>query len=184
MRWSEGREHAEGQLQAQGGLADQEGGEAGGRVEVEIGQHPQRFELLVIELLRLVDDQDGDTAAFGGFTGQDVVGLGGGWRRPGEAGAGVEAGGLAAGHGDLLVNAAGADPGVGDVDGPVAGGVEAGQGGANAHGLACADLAGQHGHRAGGDGPGGAGRRSRRDRGGGSAGRGPGPGRTAFFVNP
>ena len=104
-------------------------------------QHPQRFKLLVIKLVRLIDYQDGCPAALGGLGGQGGGGLG--QQRPG-----VEAGCLAAGHGDPLVDAAGADPGVGDVDGPVAGGVEAGEGGTDAHGLARADFAGEHGDRA------------------------------------
>ena len=54
------------------------------------------------------------------------------------------------GH-DVVVDAAGADGGVGDVDQVVAGGFGAVDGGAGGDGLADADLAGDHGDAAGGD---------------------------------
>ena len=45
---------------------------------------------------------------------------------------------------DLHVKAAGAEGGVGDVDDLVPGGVQAGDGGAHGHGLAGADITGDH----------------------------------------
>ena len=72
-------------------------------------------------------------------------------------GSGVEPGRVAAGDDDLLADAADADAGgvgrVGDrrVADP---GFSAGQGGADGRGLPGADFAGEHGDRAGGDGPG------------------------------
>jgi hypothetical protein len=83
-----------------------------------------------------VDDEDGGAGAFvllggeqlGGL--QDDVGL-------------VEAGGGAQRADDVGVKAALADHGVGEIDGGVADGVEAGDGGAGGDGLAGADLAGE-----------------------------------------
>ena len=51
-------------------------------------EHPDRFELLVVEQVGLVDDHDGGAAAFGVFGGQRVGGLGG-------EGGGVESSGCA-----------------------------------------------------------------------------------------
>lgn len=73
-----------------------------------------RFELVVGEQVGLVDDQDGDAAAFGVLGGEQVAGLGG------QGGAAV--GGLAAeGGGDGVVDAAHAHGGVGQVDDVVPG---------------------------------------------------------------
>jgi hypothetical protein len=50
-----------------------------------------------------------------------------------------------------VVDAPGADLGVGDSDELVTGGIQAGGGGARGHSLACADLAGDHRDLAGVD---------------------------------
>ena len=76
----------------------------------------------------------------GAFVGEQLVRL---W----DQGGGVEAGLAAEGEHDLVVEAAGADRGVGEVDERVAGGVEGGGGGAGGDGLAGADLAGQEAER-------------------------------------
>ena len=96
------------------------------------------------EEVALVDAQDGDAAAFGVFGGQRVAGLR-------DQGGVVEAGPPAQRGHDVVVDAAGADGGVGDVDQVVAGGFGAVDGGAGGDGLADADLAGDHGDAAGGD---------------------------------
>src|SRR5215469_11995619 len=92
----------------------------------------------------LVDTQYGDTASLGCFGGQCVAGL------RDQCGV-VEAGPPAQGRHDVVVDAAGADGGVGDVDQVVAGGFGAVDGGAGCHGLADTDLAGDHGDAADGD---------------------------------
>ena len=67
-------------------------------------------------------------------------------------------GGLAAqGGDDVVVDAAGADGWVGQVDEVVAGPVDVVEGGAHGHGLANADLSGDDGDAAGGDAVGDAG---------------------------
>ena len=73
----QGGQHAELDHPAQGGLADQDGGERGAAVHVVVGEHADRFELVVVQEVGFVDDQDGGAAAFGGLAGQHVVGLGG-----------------------------------------------------------------------------------------------------------
>ncbi len=87
------------------------------------------------EEVTLVDAQDGDATAFGVFGGQRVTGLG-------NQGGVVEAGPPAQGADDVVVDASGADGGVGDVDQVVAGGFGAVDGGAGGDGLADADSAG------------------------------------------
>ena len=78
----------------------------------------------MVEHVRLVDDQDGGPAPFGGFAGQDGPGL------DGEGGGAVD--GLAAeGGDDGGEDAADAGGGVADVYDGVAGGVEVGDGGAD-----------------------------------------------------
>ena len=71
----------------------------------------------------------------------------------GDEGGVVEAGGLAEGGGDGAVDAAHPDLRVGQVDQGVAGGVQAGHGGAGGCRLAAADFAGQRAKAAGGDEP-------------------------------
>ena len=41
-----------------------------------VGEHPDRFQLVVVEQVGFVDDQDGGAAAFGLFAGEGVGGLG------------------------------------------------------------------------------------------------------------
>jgi hypothetical protein len=72
------------------------------------------FELVGVEQVCVVDGQDGVLVTFVAFSGEQVGGLG-------DERAAVEAGGDPEGVGDLLVDAAGADGGVGDVDSRVAG---------------------------------------------------------------
>ena len=69
----------------------------------------------------------------------------------GDQGGVVEAGHAAQRGDDRVVDAAGADLRVGDGDELVAGGVQAGGGGADGHGLARADLAGDYRDLAGVD---------------------------------
>ena len=104
----------------------------------------------MVEQVGLVDEQDGGAAAFGGFAGEHVVGLGG-------EGGGAVGGPAAEGGDDVVVDAADAGGGVADVDDGVPGGVEAGEGGADGDGLADPDLAGDHAEGFLGDGPGDAG---------------------------
>src|SRR6266571_5603751 len=66
----EGGQDAEGEPGAQGGLADEQGGEAGRGVEVVAGEHADRLELRRAELVSLLQDQDGGAAALGGFGGE------------------------------------------------------------------------------------------------------------------
>ena len=109
----QGGQDAEPEPGPQGGLADEQGGEAGRRVEVVAGEHADRLELAGVELVGFIQDQDGGPAPFFCLGGQRVGGLG-------QQGAGVEPGCLAAGDDDLLADAADADAGrVGQVDGPV-----------------------------------------------------------------
>ena len=112
-----------------------------------VGEHADAFELGVVEQVGFVDDQDGGAAAFGVLGGEGVGGLG-------DEGGGVGAGWPAEGGDDGVVDAAGADGGVAEVDDGVAGGVEGGQGGADGDGLAGADLAGDDAEGLFGDAPG------------------------------
>src|SRR6266516_3125112 len=95
----------------------------------------------------LVDDQYGGLAPFISFGGEHGGGLGG---EPGVAAVGL----AAEGGDDHLVQAAGADHRVGQVDDGVPGGVQAGQDGAHGGGLAGPDLAGDYPDGSFGDAPG------------------------------
>src|SRR5260370_42395983 len=101
----------------------------------------------MVEHVRLVDDQDRGPAPFGRFPGQDAPGLDG------------ERGGAVDGPAPERRDHVGEYPpypggGGADVDDRVAGGGEAGDGGADGDRLAGADLAGDHGDGLAGDGPG------------------------------
>jgi len=146
----EGGQGAEFHFGGQGGLAEQDGGEGGGGVEFVVGEQAQGFQCVVGQEVGFVDEQDGGAGAFGVFGGEGVAGLG-------DQGRGVEAGVAAQGGDDVVVDAAGADGGVGDVDQVVAGGFQAVDGGAGGDGLADTDFAGDHGDAAGGDAVGDAG---------------------------
>src|SRR6185437_6081727 len=146
----EGGEHAELDHAAQGGLADQDGGERGPAVHVVVGEHPDRLQLGVVQQVGLVDDDDRGASSFGGLAGQDVVGLGG-------EGGGAVLGPPAEAGDDAVVDAPDADGGVADVDDGVPGVVQACEGGAGRDGLAGADLAGDDAEGSFGDGPGDAG---------------------------
>src|SRR6202034_4137294 len=146
----EGGQDAELDHAAQGGLAEQDGGERGLAVHVVVGEHADRFELGVVEQVGLVDEQDGGAAAFGGLAGEHVVGLGG-QRGGAVGGASAEAGD------DVVVDAADAGGGGAEVDDGVAGRGQGGEGGAGGDGLAGADLAGDDAEGLLGDGPGDAG---------------------------
>ena len=54
----------------QGGLPDQDDGERGTTVHVVVGEQPDRFELMIVEQVGLIDDEHGVSAAFGVFGGQ------------------------------------------------------------------------------------------------------------------
>ena len=54
----QGGEHAEAEAVPQGGLADEQGGERAAGVHVVVGQHADRFELLVVQQVRLVQFTD------------------------------------------------------------------------------------------------------------------------------
>jgi hypothetical protein len=69
-------EHPEAESVAQAGLADEDDRERGSGVHVVIGQQPDRFELMVVEQVGLVDDQYRVAAPFGVFGGQRLGGLG------------------------------------------------------------------------------------------------------------
>jgi hypothetical protein len=98
----------------------------------------------VVKDVSFVNEQYRVAATFRGFGGQRVAGLGD--ERGGvEAGFGTECGD------DVLVDASGADGGVGNVDEVVTGTVDAVESGAGGHGLADADFAGDHGDAAGVD---------------------------------
>ena len=117
------------------------------RVHVVVGEHADAFELGVVEQVGFVDDEDGGAAAFGGFGGEGVGGL---WDEGGHVGAGQ----AAEGGDDGVVDAAGADGGVAEVDDGVAGGVQGGEGGADGDGFAGADFAGDDAEGVFGDAPG------------------------------
>src|SRR5262249_43220891 len=105
----EGGEDAEFDPSAQGGLPDQEGGCRRAGVHVVVGEHPDGLEAGVVEQVGFVDDQHGGASAFGGLQSEGVGGLG-------DEGCGVEAGLPAQGGDDGVVDAAGSDGGVGQVD--------------------------------------------------------------------
>jgi hypothetical protein len=92
----------------------------------------------------LVDTQDRDSAALAMFGSQCVAGLG-------DQRGVVEAGPPAERGHDVVVDASGPDGGIGNLDQVVAGGFCAVDGGAGGHGLAYADLTGDHGDASGGD---------------------------------
>ena len=120
-----------------GGLADEQAGQRAAGVEVVVGEHADGLQLGRFEHVRLVDRQDRDPAAFGVLAGEQVHGLGGeggvvGFRDAAERGD------------DGVVDPADTDGGVAEVDEGVAGGVEAGEGGAQGDGFAGADFAGDH----------------------------------------
>jgi hypothetical protein len=93
--------------------------------------------LVGVEQVRLVDDEDDQPAAFGVFGGERVSGL------RDQRGL-VEARNPAERGDDPVVDAAGADGRVAELDDGVSGGVECGQGGADGDGFAGADLTGDH----------------------------------------
>jgi hypothetical protein len=105
-----------------------------------VGQEPQFLELGRIQQVRLIHDDHDAAVPLVGFGGQQVGGLG--------HQLGLEVAGLVAERADDGdVEAAGAEGGVGDVDDLVAGRVEGRDGGADGHGLACADVPGDHSER-------------------------------------
>ena len=140
----QGGEHAEPHAGPQLGLAEEQDGQRAGGVELGAGQHPDRFQLVVGQQVRLVDQQDRQPASLGELGGQVPGGLR-------DQGGVVDAGHAAQGRDDRVVDAPGADLRVGDGDELVAGGVQAGGGGARGHGLARADLTGDHRDLAGVD---------------------------------
>ncbi|BCI83256.1 hypothetical protein MTY66_48810 [Mycolicibacterium sp. TY66] len=100
-----------------------------------VGQKADRFELMIVEQVGLIDDEHGVSAAFGVFGGQCVGGLGG------QSG-GVKRRGVPEGGHDVGEHAAHSDGGVGQVDDDVAGGVQGGGCGADGYGFAGADFTG------------------------------------------
>ena len=131
----QGGEHARPQLPVQGGLADQDRGERGRRIHVGVGQKPQFLELVGLQQVGLVADDHDAAAPFGGLGGEQVAGLG--------HQLGLEVTGPVAGRADdRHMRPAGAEGGIGDVDDLMAGGVQAGDRGAQRHCLARADVAG------------------------------------------
>ena len=111
-----------------------------------VGQHPDGFQLLVAQQVCLVQDEDGGSASLVAFCGQGCAGLGDQSRGQ------VRRGGAERGD-DGLVDAADADHRVGQVDDGVAGGVQAGQDGADRDGFPGADFSGDHADGAFGDAP-------------------------------
>ncbi len=89
----------------------------------------------MVEQVGFVEDEDGGAAAFDGFDREGVAGLG-------DEGGHVGLGQAAQGGDDGVVDAAGADGGVAEVDDGVPGRVEGGQRGADGDGFAGADFAG------------------------------------------
>jgi hypothetical protein len=146
----EGRQYAVADLVGEVGLAEQDGGERRSGIELVVGHEPDRVESTVVEDVAFVDEKYRSAAAFGGFGGECVAGLG-------DQGGGVEGGFGAQGCDDELVDASRGDGWVRDVDEVVAGAVDAVEGGACGHGLADADLARNHGDAAGVDAVGDAG---------------------------
>jgi hypothetical protein len=113
----EGGEVALLQTSAEGGLAEQDQPERAAGVHVGVGQQPQLFELLDGEQVGFVDDEHDGLAAFAGLGGEQVGGLG-------DQGGPVELGDVAECGDQVVVDAAGADHGVGQVDDGEPGGVE------------------------------------------------------------
>jgi len=85
-----------------------------------VGQHPDRLQLLMIEQMRLVDDEHGGAAAFGLVDREGVDGLR-------DEGGVVGQRSLPEGGDDLVVDAADPDRGVGQVDDRVSCGVQGGE---------------------------------------------------------
>jgi DNA-binding Xre family transcriptional regulator len=57
------------------GLADEQAGQRAGGVHLVVGEHPDGLELVVVEQVRLVDDEHGGAAAFAVLGGQQAGGL-------------------------------------------------------------------------------------------------------------
>src|SRR6266508_28007 len=91
-------------------------------LSISAGQEPDLFELAGVEQVRLVDHDDDAFAAFGALVREQLV-------RLRDQGGGVEAGLAAEAGDDLVVEPAGADARVGEVDDRVAGSVEVCDGG-------------------------------------------------------
>ncbi len=108
------------------------------------------FELVGGQQVGFVDDENDGLVALVGFGSEQVLGLA-------DQRGTVEARGGAQGDHDVVVDAAGPDHRVGEVDDGVPGGVQAGHGGTCGHGLAGADLAADHADVAVVDQPGDAG---------------------------
>ena len=113
----EGGEGAEFHPPSQGGLTDEQAGEGAAAVHVAVGEKPQFFELVGVEEVGLVDDEHDLAAAFVGFGGERVGGL------RDQRGL-VEAGDAAERADDRVVEAAGADGRVAQVDDGVPAGVQ------------------------------------------------------------
>lgn len=99
-------EHAQPEALPQGGLTDQEGSERRTGVHVVVREHPDRFELGIVQQVGLVEDDHGGTSAFGVFGGQRISGLRG-------QGRGVERGDVSERGDDVVQHAAHPDRGVG-----------------------------------------------------------------------
>jgi hypothetical protein len=140
----QGGEHAHPQLPVEGGLPGQDPGERAGGVHLRVGQQPQLFKLGRVQEMSLIADHDDLAVSFCGLGGEQVTGLG--------HQLGFEIAGLGAQRpDDRDVKAAGAKGRVGDVDDLVAGGIQAGDGRAQRHRLARADVAGNYPERGLGD---------------------------------
>ena len=73
----QGGQDAEAEHAAQGGLADEQAGQRAGSIHLGVGQDPDGLKLIVAEQVRLVDDQERDTAALAVLGGDQAGGLGG-----------------------------------------------------------------------------------------------------------
>jgi hypothetical protein len=118
-------------------LADQQRSERRVAVHLGVAQQPQLLELVGGHQVRLVKDQHDRATPLVFLGGEQVHGL------RDERGL-VEPGDAAQGGDDAGVQASAADGRVAQVDHGVPAGVQPGQGGAQGHGLAGADLAGDH----------------------------------------
>ena len=134
------------QLAAQRRLAEQQAGERRARVHLGVGQHPQLFELLDRQQVRLVEDEHDGLAALGGLGGEQLGRLRD-QRRAVEARRGAQR------ADDLGVDPARPDRRVGQVDDRVAARVQAGARRSGGDGLAGADLAADDAERALADDP-------------------------------
>ena len=140
------REHALAQLATQRRLAEQQTRERRARVHLGVRQHPQLFELLDRQHVRLIQDENHGLAALGGLRGEQLGRLRD-QRRP------VEPWGRAERRDDLSVDPARPDRRVGQVDDRVPARVQAGGRRSRGDGLAGADLAAHHPERPLGDDP-------------------------------